>query len=45
MDKLAGVTTWIKRFLYNSQSLKDNRDIGELSADEITDAEKIVATR
>ena len=37
--KLKRVTAWIKRLLYNSQSLKQHQDIGELSGNEIIDAE------
>ena len=37
--KLTRIAAWAKRFLYNSQSWKEHRDIKELSADEITDAE------
>ena len=37
--KLSRIAAWAKRFLYNSQSLKEHREIEELSAYEITGAE------
>ena len=37
--KLIRVTVWVKRFLDNCRSLKEHRDSGELTVDEIIDAE------